>query len=653
MEEVMKFIAIVSKISVILLVILCLHSCTSDTEKVDDLYNYAKDHLNDLRLSTYITIGAIQNELDDPFGRMEAVSVLRSLGITKAYIETYRSGHVADKELLITIRDNFLHNGIEVAGGIATTPGKDFGVRQDGLYGWFNFQDPKTQADLEKVVRLTAQVFDEMIIDDFLCSDDKSDISNQAREERSWSQYRMDMMTDLAERLFIKPAREENHDITIIIKYPQWYDRFHMFGYDVPRESKLFDRVWIGTETRGPETRRMGYVQQYEGFVNFRWIRSFSPEKIGGAWFDHIDCNGNDFIDQAYMSVLAGAKEIIFFNYLDLMTGHPGHHLLRRQYPILIDLARMVRQQPVKGVYGYKPPYSDPHSNHYIMDYMGMIGVPLIPASSFPSQAEVIFLPIQAAKDGQLLAHITNAVDSGKTLILTSGLLNILAENQELFSIVGIKSVDSTRELLADKVYTENVMTNLDDPVPLPVKLNPSTANTLLSASQDGVSWPLLTVNTKPSGANVYVLNLRTFSENDFAAIKEVLLAPIFVSWMKMPTTILNTIRQAFTDPLGITLKVPGRVSLHIFGDNNWIVYNFNNEAVKCEISLSEIKNKSFKNQVTGESIEPNHDVLNLSIEKRSMLWITTQPAVEYPASSNQHQESSIQKPKSNSTIQQ
>lgn len=621
----MNVIAMVFRISVLFLLIISYFSCTSGPEKVDDLYHYAKDHQDDLRLSTYITIGAVQNQLNDPVGRREAVSVMRSLGITKAYIETYRSGHVAQAELLKTIRDHFLGNGIEVSGGIATTPGEDFGVRQDGLYSWFNFQHPKTQADLEKVVRLTAQIFDEMIIDDFLCSDDKSELSNQARGERSWSQYRMDLMTDLAERLFIKPAREENPDITIIIKYPQWYDRFHMFGYDIPRESKLFDRVWIGTETRGPETRRMGYVQQYEGFVNFRWISSFTPEKIGGAWFDHIDCDENDFIDQAHMSVLAGARELIFFNYLDIMKGHPGHHLLRRKYSTLIDLARMVGQQPVKGVYGYKPPYSDPHSNHYIMDYMGMIGVPLIPASSFPSQAEVIFLPIQAAKDDQLMTHITNAMDAGKTLILTSGLLDALANNQDLFKIAGIKSVDCKKELLAEKIHAQQEMMALNNPVYLPGKLNPSTANILLSASQGTVQWPLLTVNKNPSGANVYILNLRTFSENDFAAIKEVLLAPLFVSWMKLPKDFLNIIRHSFTDPLGITLKAPGRVSLHLFGDDNWIVYNFNNEVVECNLMLRQIKNKSFINQVTGESVEVSDNVLKLSIDKRSMLWITTQ----------------------------
>jgi hypothetical protein len=550
---------------------------------------------------------------------------MRSLGITKAYIETYRSGHVAKVELLRTIRDHFLKNGIEVTGGIATTPGKDFGVRQDGQYHWFNFQDPKTQSDLEKVVRLTAQVFDEMIIDDFLCSDDKSDISDRARGERSWSQYRMDMMTDLSERLFINPAREENPDITIIIKYPQWYDRFHMFGYDVPRESKLYDRIWRGTETRGPETQRMGFVQQYEGFVNFRWISSFTPEKIGGAWFDHIDCDENDFIDQAHQTVLAGARELILFNYLDLMRGHPGHHLLRKNFSTLIDLANMIRQQPVRGVSGYKPAYSDPYSNHFIMDYMGMIGVPLIPVSSFPVQAEVIFLPIQAAKDNQLMDHISDAVKAGKTLILTAGLVDVLKNNPKLLELTGIRSIDSKTELSADRLHSQSAMVTLKEPVFLPVKMDLSNAKTLLSGARGNAKWPLFTVNELASGAKIYIFNLRTYTESDYLAIKEVLLAPLFVPWMKLPTDYINVIRDAFIEPLNVSLKGPGRMSLHLFGKNNWIVYNFNNESVDFDLLLKGANDKTFKNQVTGEIIKPKDDVLNLSIDKRSMLWIIRQ----------------------------
>jgi hypothetical protein len=155
------------------------------------------------------------------------------------------------------------------------------------------------------------------------------------------------MLTEIALSVFINPAKAKNPDITMIIKYPQWYDRFHQFGYDVATEPALFDKVYVGTETRGQYTQRYGFVQPYEGFINFRWISTLAGDKIGAAWFDHGDCNEFDFIEQAYQSVLAGAKELVIFNFDSFITGHPGHHLLRQDFEKLADLAAAVAKNPI------------------------------------------------------------------------------------------------------------------------------------------------------------------------------------------------------------------------------------------------------------------------------------------------------------------
>ncbi len=608
----------------LILVTLFFLSCGQKTN--DDLYNYAQAHKSDLRFGTYITVGAVNTCLNDTDGRREALSVMKSLGITKAFIETYRGGRVADEELLITVRDFFTSNGIDVIGGIATVPGKDFGVRQEGQLGWFNFQHPKTQHDLENVVRLTARVFDEMIIDDFLCTADTSELSSKARGDRSWSQYRMDMLTDLSENLFIKPAREENPDITIIIKYPQWYDRFHLFGYDLTREPELFDKVWVGTETRGPDTRRMGYVKQYEGFVNFCWISSFAPEKMGGAWFDHIDCKANDFIDQAYQSILAGAREIIFFNYFNLMNGHPGHHLLRRRFSTLMELAGMVRQESVKGICGYKPPHSDAESDCYILDYMGMIGVPLIPTSQYPADADVIFLPTQAAADQNLMKKVEQSIADGKTIIITAGLLKTLSSNQEFLELTGIKSSDFTSPIKIKNLIWKSNKIAVENDLFLPAKLKPSTAKALLNVEGKKELLPFLTVNDHASGGKLFVLNVCTYSEKDFKAINEVLLAPKQIPWLDLPDEWLNVIREAFLDPLKISFKGRGRISLHLFGEDNFVICNFNDEPVEIDLDLKDyihVENgQSFINRVTGEKIQPTDNELHLSIGKRQILWV-------------------------------
>ena len=58
--------------------------------------------------------------------------------------------------------------------------------------------DNDAQRDLEGVMRTSAKVFDEFIVDDFLCTGDQSAESDAARQGRSWSQYRRDLLTELS-----------------------------------------------------------------------------------------------------------------------------------------------------------------------------------------------------------------------------------------------------------------------------------------------------------------------------------------------------------------------------------------------------------------------------------------------------------------------
>jgi len=214
----------------------------------------AQARVNDLRLASYVTSRTVEQLATDPAVRTKALQTIQRMGITKLYLEVYRSGHVVSPEHLTFARDWLEDMNIEIVGGIATVPGGDFGVRQKGPLGWFNWQNEKTQRDLEKVIRMAAGVFDTFIVDDFLCTGDISDESKAAKGNRSWGEYRRTLLTELAQSVFIGPAKQVNPDITMIVKYPQWYDRFHLFGYDTKTLPELFDKVWAGTETRGRNT---------------------------------------------------------------------------------------------------------------------------------------------------------------------------------------------------------------------------------------------------------------------------------------------------------------------------------------------------------------------------------------------------------------
>ena len=603
----------------ILLLPVFMNSCTPPAEPVNDQFTYAQERKDDLQLSIYITAHAVKELLSDETGRREAISIFRCNGITKAYIEVYRGGLVIEKDQLEDVRNFFEKNRIEAVGGIATVPGKDFGVRQEAKLGWFNWQNPKTQADLKEVMMMSAEVFDEFIIDDFLCTADTSMESKAAKGDRSWSQYRRDLLTELSGSLFIGPARSINPDINMIIKYPQWYDRFHLFGYDVDNKNALYDKVWVGTESRGQYTQRYGFVQPYESFVSYKWMGSLAGEKMGGAWFDHGDCDENDFIEQAWQSVLAGAREIVLFNYFDFVNGHKGHHLLRTQFTQLADLAGEMATEPVKGVMAYKPPHSDAHGDLYIMDFIGMLGIPLIPVSSYPADARVIFLPTQAAADTGILAKIEKSIATDATLVFTTGFLAHARDGKRLAEIAGLSWPLVSSPLTADQIIVHGKAENIKYGLDLESKIQMTEGSVELAVLYDSDDIPFLVGREK-----VFTLNTHTFSQADFDEVGEVLLCPRPLGLLEIPKTWANTLRDAFIAPFGFDLNAPARVSLQPYGESGWLIHNYNRETVQIELGLGRMINGITGDRFSGKQVEINGGRINTEIPPRSRLWLET-----------------------------
>jgi len=525
-------------------------------------FEKARSRTNDLRLGSYATSGEVEQLAVDESFRTRAWDTIRRMGITKLYVEVYRSGHTVSTEQLVFVRDWLQGNGIEVVGGIATVPGGDVGVRQEGPLDWFNWQNAKTQSDLESIVRRTAPLFDTFIIDDFLCTGDVSDESSQARGDRSWGQYRRDLMTQVARTVFIEPARQANPGITMIVKFPQWYDRFHLFGYDTQTLPSLFDRVWVGTETRGRNTQRFGFVQPYEGFVNYRWLAGIASDKIGAAWFDHGDCAEHDFLDQAYMSVLAGARELVFFNFGNVIQGHPDHAKIIEQFDQLADLAGFVRTHPVVGVPAYKPPNSDPAGDMYLMDFLGMLGIPLVPVHEFPESAPTIFLPAQAAADPDLSEHVKAALDRGARVIVTTSLLLSLPQGAELARTLGVDANLQSSPIRAacDGQTDDGTMVDLESPI----EANRPDDITCAAGGRS-----LLLLRTVPSSrGRISLLNTHTYSQADFDAVHEVLLCPRPLGLLALGGPPLEEVRAAFRSERGSSLSGPTCVMLHPFSQS-------------------------------------------------------------------------------------
>jgi len=598
------------------LMLFALMSCKEPVSQIDDNFEFAMKHIDDLRLSTYITAHSVQGLLSSETGRREAVSLLRANGITKVYLEVYRSGLVVDPDLLANVSGFFKEQGFAVVGGIATVPGENFGVAQEGKLGWFNWQNEKTQNDLRQVILHTAPLFDTFIIDDFFCTGDTSLESKTAKGERSWAEYRRALLTDLATSVFIEPAKSVNPDIHLIIKYPQWYDRFHMFGYDVESGPKLFDEVWVGTETRGQYTQRFGFVQPYEGFVNYRWLASLSADKIGGAWFDHGDCDKLDFIEQAYQSVLAGANELVLFSYDAFVEGHAGHHLLRADFEKLVNLAKAVKVSPVVGVTAFKPPHSDAGGDLYIMDFIGMFGVPLVPVSTYPNEAKVIFLPAQAASDPDIVEKVQASLQSGYRIIMTAGFLSKVNDEGTLANLAGLKK-PLAHPISTDKIASDGNPMIMTRPLDLEANIETVGADVLLETIVGEKRVPFL---IKSKNSEIYILNTHTFSEADFEAVGEVLLCPRQLGLLDLPQSWANSIREVFNGGLNVALDAPARVAMQTLSNGDIVIHNYNQAAV--DIHLSGIDFSGYSDGFENVKPEIGEKSLSMNLGPRSRVWL-------------------------------
>lgn len=602
--------------------LLSVTACSPPSDqKTDDVYSYALSRKGDLQLSVFVTAQAVMQFLATDEGRREMVSLMKANGITRAYLEVYRS-EVVSTDLLKTAAGFLKQNGFEVVGGIATVPGKDFGVRQANTFKlydaeWFNYENKKTQNDLRTLMEEVAPVFDAFIIDDFLCTSDATEESAAAKGDRDWGTYRRDLLTEISKTVFIDPAKKANPNIRMIIKYPQWYDRYHLFGYDVVREPELYDEVRVGTEARGQYTASFGYVQSYQSFVVYRWLTSLSRGKMGGAWFDHIDCDANDFIDQAYQSVLGGAKELILFNYFNITEGHRGQHLLRLQYHHLADLAAAVAATPVSGAAGYKPPHSDAKGNLYIMDYVGMLGIPLIPVSDYPAQDDVIFLPTHANDDPDIYEKVTRSIEEGKRMIFTSGFLANLPQGEELAARAGVRWPVSLNTIEASEIVVDGRSEKLELPLLLDADIAVTDGTVLLDAMSGGKRVPFL---TQSGDGNLFVWNVHTFSNEDFEAAGEMLLAPEPLALVSLPREWVNTIRASFNEKLNLIADAPTRVAIQPFGNDELMVTNYNREAVTVTVPLKGSARRT--NVFTGEEVSVADGATTLTIPARGRVWV-------------------------------
>jgi hypothetical protein len=122
---------------------------------------------------------------------------------------------------------------------------------------------------------------------------------------------------------------------------------------------------------------------------------------------------------------------------------------------------------------------------------------------------------------------------------------------------------------------------DLATPLELDAALKAGDCQVHMSAGVGERQVPFLTSRTVGRGC-VLVLNVRTFSEEDFGKAGEYLLAPQALGLPKIPPSVADAIRSELLRPLHVDFRGPAGVAAVLFGKEACF-YNFRAEAARLQ----------------------------------------------------------------------
>lgn len=444
----------------------------SKSAPAPDLDALARKNLPVHRFSTLFTAQDVRRSLSTDAGINAAIDWCRKTAVTKVYVETFRDGYQAERATLQQAKERFQQAGLEVSGCVTTTKIGKPSTRSMNTISCYT--DQPTQEKLRAIFEYTAGLFDEIMIDDFWFTDCTCPECDAARKAKivkisdqtypvagdTWEAYRCELMVRLSRDCVLGAAKRVNPRASLIIKYPQWYDNFHERGYEVLRETADFDRIWVGTETRDYLDARWGGTVQYKAYFIMRWLGGIGGAKCGGGWYDWLGTTERTYVEQARQTILGGARESFLFCYGGLQgtTGPKNVEALRANIPELFTVAREVGRREIVGVAAYKPANSHPREEKCVFDFVGMLGLPLVPCHEFPTNAPAALFSIHSLKDAQFASKLATFLKAGKPVLLTDGLARRLTNEVNLagpgIHILPVKtSPKSLLELSPGQVY--------------------------------------------------------------------------------------------------------------------------------------------------------------------------------------------------------
>jgi len=520
--------------------------------------------------------------------------ISRQLKVDKVYLETHRDLIVVEEKTVKAARDFFAKHGVQTAGGITLT------VNERNRFETFCYSNPEHRKKVREIVEFTARLFDEVILDDFFFTSCKCDLCIKAKGNRSWTDFRLALMDEAARELVVKPAKAVNPKVKIVIKYPNWYEHFQGLGFNLETEPKLFDGIYTGTETRDA-VRSNQHLQQYHGYLIFRYFENIKPGGNGGGWVDTGGMGNTDrYGEQLALTMFAKAPEITLFDIRQLQRPirdtdraawqgqQTSFDFDEMMQPIRLENGETVKPttvaraaghtldrvdtfldklgQPV-GLKSYKPFHST--GEDFIHNYLGMVGIPMELVPQFPTEAKIVFLAESAKRDPEIVEKIKGQLTAGKEVVITSGLLKALS-GKGIEDIVELQDT-GRKALVKDFVAGFGPISSIDSPILVPqigYLTNDSWEES--SALAGPIGYPMLHKAGYSKGS-LYVL---TIPDN-------------FADLYRLPAPVLGGIRQALTKDLDARLEGPANVALFEYDNGTFIVESFLAEPVKVNLVLA------------------------------------------------------------------
>jgi len=562
----------------------------------------AQEGFDNFKVSIYTRAQEVKKMEDPDWLDSTWAKISANIHVDKIYLETHRDRLFVDEKTLKKAIRFFEDQGLKVAGGITYT------VNEGNYFQTFCYTNPEHRKKAQEIIEFTASHFDEVILDDFFFTSCKCELCCEAKGNRSWSDYRLELMTDAAKNVILGPAKKVNPDVKVVIKYPNWYDHFQECGFNLETQPVMFDGLYTGTETRDAVMSDQ-HLQPYLGYLIFRYFENLKPGKNGGGWVDtYASRNFDRYAEQLWLTILAKAPEMTLFEY-SAMASPPWGDMI----PVWKDQATSFRYQEFLplgehetmgkaaahaldiiddiagklgnpfGIKSYKPYHSG--GEDFLQNFLGMIGIPLDLVPEFPMADEMIILTEQAAQDPEIVGKIEQRLRTGKDVFITSGLLRAL-QDRGIKNLVNLEFT-SRKAVVKDFKIGRFTLVEGEKPVMIPViEYFTNDSWEVISGMDNGFGWPLLHRGAY-GGADLYVL---TIPDN-------------FNDLYSLPPKVLNRIREVLCGSLGLWIEGPSEVALFLYDNSTLVVESFRDEITEVKIVMKEKKN-FLVNPVSGEKIE-------------------------------------------------